>query len=129
MCGFVVVSCHLHCRYSHHLTRTSSFQLKCVTVLHKPSQDSTAQANKNIWESKLKIWCILFMNYQVYKEKQIGFRIEKLSNIAFKWRTRNNWLHHHNPYDTKSRPRLWSLQVCTKTCLESINCFFTFEYI
>jgi hypothetical protein len=22
------------------------------------------------------------MNYQVYKEKQIGFRIEKLSNIA-----------------------------------------------
>jgi hypothetical protein len=30
------------------LTRTSSFQLKCVTVLHKASQDSTAQANKNI---------------------------------------------------------------------------------
>lgn len=35
MCGFVRTSCYFHCKYTHHLTRTSNFQLKYDTRFHK----------------------------------------------------------------------------------------------
>ncbi len=52
MCGFVGTSCYFHCKYTHHLTRTSNFQLKYGTRFHKLPQILEQRRTIEDWNEK-----------------------------------------------------------------------------
>lgn len=67
MCSFVGTSCYLHCKYIHHFTRTSNFQLKCGTRFHKLLQILEQRRTLENWNEKFNAY---FSSIILYKKKQ-----------------------------------------------------------
>lgn len=79
MCSFVGTSCYFHCKYTHHLTRTSNFQLKCGTRFHKLLQILEQRRTLENWNEKFNAY---FSSIILYKKKQNRVKDWKTQHIS-----------------------------------------------
>jgi hypothetical protein len=101
MCSLVGTNCYLHCKYIHHLTRTSNFQLKCGTRFHKLPQILEQRRTLDDWNEKFYAYSSSMI---LHKRSKIGFRVAKLNMLALflvilRTTIRNFWGHACNIWD------------------------------